>query len=660
MENLTTQLAELFTAIQRADVPQVQRLIAANVSPTQPNAEGKTALMVAAQVGHREIMRILCAATASYPQRAGQFFTAGIAPVASPHHQAFRSLADSLPLAIDTAAAADPAPSSYSTLFYRAQPLAPVRDYTALLPALPSTPTAIKTDGPTASALDLGSPNNLQSAIASRDLAAVQKLLKAGADVRPVNWYETPPLVMAAAHGALEIVLVLIAAGADVDGGYEQLPLTAAAANGHLDVVKQLVRSGARLENKDGHHHTALMVAAQAGHLPLVRYLVAQGANLYVNSAGETPLTLAQQAGHQDICEYLYPLIYDLGTAADADSGDDGRGHADRDLDAATALNHQLWAAAAQGNLKELDSALSSPASLPDINGRDREGRTALSLALEGGHLPVVDALLAAGADPNRPTITPDGLPLRYPLMIAACLPAKSQRVACLRQLICAGAQVNQVDSRDRSALMHAACHGHSNAIVALVEAGADLDMRDQAGKTAFMHANAPQTAMLLLQLARQQAQTLDLLKAVHQRDVNQLTQILASGADPNAVMEGTTPLAQAAAQGQVAIAQQLIAHGARVNQLAPGSGLSPLLQAAYRGHLEMVNLLLERGADLQQRSRAHLNALDYARLGQQQGGASGEALQGICPYAALIARLQQLGLLNSLTRSLTGISALS
>lgn len=80
MENLTTQLGELFAAVQKSDLRQVRRLLSAHVSPNQCNGEGKTALMIASSIGHPEIIRLLCAAAATHRPPARIFLdtTAGI------------------------------------------------------------------------------------------------------------------------------------------------------------------------------------------------------------------------------------------------------------------------------------------------------------------------------------------------------------------------------------------------------------------------------------------------------------------------------------------------------------------------------------------------------------------------------------------------------
>ncbi len=145
----------------------------------------------------------------------------------------------------------------------------------------------------------------LAIAVANNDADTVKALIKAGTDLRPVNWYDTPVLVTAAEHGSVEIVQLLIAARANVNNGYEQLPLCAAAAHGHLKVVRLLLEAGAYLEAQDGHRRTALMAAAAAGHLAVVRFLVENGAQLTPVGAGESALSLAAKGGHQSTYVFL-------------------------------------------------------------------------------------------------------------------------------------------------------------------------------------------------------------------------------------------------------------------------------------------------------------------------------------------------------------------
>ena len=64
---------------------------------------------------------------------------------------------------------------------------------------------------------------------------------------------------------------------------------------------------------------------------------------------------------------------------------------------------------------------------------------------------------------------------------------------------------------------------------------------------------------------------------------------------------EGITPLQDAAAKGQLSVAEYLLDHGADVNRTgSSGSSVqTPLYRAANNGHKAMVELLISRGADI-------------------------------------------------------------
>ena len=76
---------------------------------------------------------------------------------------------------------------------------------------------------------------------------------------------------------------------------------------------------------------------------------------------------------------------------------------------------------------------------------------------------------------------------------------------------------------------------------------------------------------------------------------------LLDKGADCNArTCDGDSCLAVAAANGSVAVVQQLLAHGTSVN-LRGGAGLMPLHHAAMRQDefsAEIVQMLLDKGAE--------------------------------------------------------------
>ncbi|MEL6814971.1 MAG: ankyrin repeat domain-containing protein, partial [Cyanobacteria bacterium J06598_3] len=139
MENLTTQLGELFSAIQRSDVHQVRRLLSARVSPNQCNADGKTALMVASSIGNPTIIQMLCDAAATHKPPERIFLETGI--TAAPHHAATGSTLlspalDSYPPAAVLANAQQPSSSDYSAILSQPRPQLPLPDYASTLSVL--------------------------------------------------------------------------------------------------------------------------------------------------------------------------------------------------------------------------------------------------------------------------------------------------------------------------------------------------------------------------------------------------------------------------------------------------------------------------------------------------------------------------------------------
>lgn len=117
------------------------------------------------------------------------------------------------------------------------------------------------------------------------DLAMVLELLRRGhpSDLGARGW----ALQVAAANGRIEILLVLIRAGADVDttDRGNRTALIHAARSGHREVVEALIRAGADLEiaEDDGFKNrgvTALIAAAQKGHAEIVDDLIRAGAKL--------------------------------------------------------------------------------------------------------------------------------------------------------------------------------------------------------------------------------------------------------------------------------------------------------------------------------------------------------------------------------------------
>lgn len=125
---------------------------------------------------------------------------------------------------------------------------------------------------PSAAADDPG--DTLRRAASAGDVAKVQELLAAGADVNAANRYGGTALAFAADKGHTAVVQLLLARGANVnvtDTFYNATPLSWAVIHGHAEIVGALLAKGAEGEDQ------ALVGAAGSGHAAVVKTILARG-----------------------------------------------------------------------------------------------------------------------------------------------------------------------------------------------------------------------------------------------------------------------------------------------------------------------------------------------------------------------------------------------
>lgn len=112
----------------------------------------------------------------------------------------------------------------------------------------------------------------------------------------------------AARTGNCKDVAACLQQGDDVDAvGIRGLtPLIVASHEGHLEVVRLLISAGANVNECTNHWGSALHHGSSGGHLPVVRELVQSGADLeLVSRYGDTPVIGAAHFGRIDVVEFL-------------------------------------------------------------------------------------------------------------------------------------------------------------------------------------------------------------------------------------------------------------------------------------------------------------------------------------------------------------------
>ena len=373
-------------------------------------------------------------------------------------------------------------------------------------------------------------------------------LLSAGAFVDAENDYGVTPLALACDNGSSTMVKLLLAAGADPRIGRQggETPLMSCARTGNKDAVSALLRHGAdpnTVESWRG--QSALMWSVAEGHTGVTEALIKGGADVHIRSKsgfsailigsrndvpeiisllvsagadvndqaldGTTALLVASVRGHVSLAIDLLEL------GADPNSGASGytplhwvSGSWHTELTGPRGIERdreEEWRSlnGLQNRKLELTRALLAYGADPKVrltrtppqfgfaSQRFRVslvGATPLLLAAMDGNVAVMEALVAAGADPLLGT--DEG---STPLMVAAGLgqvPAESRvdpsdSVDAVKFLLGLGGNVHRTNETGRTAL-HGAAHIRSDEIVRLlVDWGAEVDVGDERGITPLM-----------------------------------------------------------------------------------------------------------------------------------------------------------------------------
>ncbi len=280
----------------------------------------------------------------------------------------------------------------------------------------------------------------------------VPLLLDAGAAINNTS-REVSPLSTACTFGHRAIVECLLAAGADMTAG-SLPPLQAAAEAGSSDIIERLLAAGADKNAQNASGSTALNCAAAQGQVDAMRILIqAQAVVDIVPHDGFTEVCLACKDGNSEMVQ----LLLDAGASPDGSL--------------VSTADTPLYYASERGDSDIVRILLAAKAQTELVSTISE--KTPLYVACCKGHGVVVDMLLRAGANPYAC----DGLGIS-PLRIALLTQATH-----IAQLLLAHATIPPKES---SLLVQASVKGNYAFVKLLLDAGIDAATVDNTGKTAL------------------------------------------------------------------------------------------------------------------------------------------------------------------------------
>ena len=304
----------------------------------------------------------------------------------------------------------------------------------------------------------------------------------------------------AAESGDLSIVQTLINTGIDVNQKNEDgwTPLHIAASKNHREIVELLIDNGADI-NSTGNPSfiftwqggfTPLHYATVNGHKEIVVLLINKGADVNAKTDdGLTPRDWAIKRSHTDIVDLLrfhggktssihfhVRDGYLAGVQAYLDAGVDINA---RDQNGSTPLH---WAALEGHN--EIAKLLINKGA--DVNVEDNTGNTPLDLAIRYERSDIADLLRTQGGNTTKELIT----------LIQA---ATNGDFASVQAYLDAGVDINARDNNGWSPLHWAALEGHKDIVELLINKGANVNAKDELGDTPLDFAKIEIAQILIL-----------------------------------------------------------------------------------------------------------------------------------------------------------------
>jgi len=434
-------------------------------------------------------------------------------------------------------------------------------------------------------------------------LQYVQRLIANGVAIDDLEEGGTP-LYWAAASGRLDVVLLLLDAGADVNApnrlGRTALHAATGPAPWHVQIAAEFIQRGAPVNAVDETGVTPLHLAAVNGGAEMIALLVGKGANVNARDTyGNTPLHWVAQ-GPQKVATAAVRVLL----AAGADPLAENSGH-QSPLEMAASFGRENLGLVLLSNY--------------DLDALDERGNTLLHTAVRSHNLRLIELLVEAGADINAVDRWGDS-----PLVLATRLSCRDEILTFLRTKGAVAKsgpkEFGPLAPPSEMQLLEQAKEAHS--------IGGDVNAADPAGTT-LLHQAARYGYVELAEFLLSERARVDLVDiaectplhyAVMNAHIDLERLLLQNGANANPPKNpyGYTPLhfAVMGKEKHLELAEPLVESGANVNAVARTGLFRPLHFAANTGNADAVRLLLDAGAEVNARDAQGGTALHAAAKG--------------------------------------------
>ncbi|XP_077379001.1 ankyrin repeat and death domain-containing protein 1A [Festucalex cinctus] len=316
--------------------------------------------------------------------------------------------------------------------------------------------------GLNANAKNLHNRTALHYAVAGKNKEAVEWLLRRRVQVDQRDKFGVAPIHLAAWFGSLEILKLLVRAGAEqkIENEEGLNIMHCAAINNHTDIVEYIVNDLhlKELDKEDQSGHRVFAMAAEHGCVQMLEMLMEpcyKMATMRTNKRGDTPLHLAARNGHLDAVQLLLRSF---------DTRDEVN------MDGETALYQ-----AAENAREQCVLALLKAGCEPNIQTATK--CSALHPVSERGYTSLVRLLLEYKAHTDF-----ENEKLEVPLHLAV----KNSHLPVIHFLLEAGCNFNAADKRSQTATHLAAELARIDVVEMLLKAEVDLTLEDRQGKTAL------------------------------------------------------------------------------------------------------------------------------------------------------------------------------